>query len=78
MTTLKTIAKRNVAKMLETQSTFDVFHKLVKWYDLCSKGGNDEQFIIFCMNELGYVKCKSGGWMLDRQIATDAINNGLI
>ena len=63
MTTLQTIAKRNVAKMLETQTTFEVFNKLVQWYDLCSKGGNDEQFIIYCLNEIGYVKCKSAGFM---------------
>ena len=75
MTTLKTIAKRNVAKMLETQSTFDVFNKLVNCYDLCFKGGNDEQFIIYCLNELGYVKCNSGGFMLDREAASNAINN---
>jgi hypothetical protein len=62
MSVLKKIAVRNVSRLLETKSTFDLFNELTMMYDLAS--GNDKQLAEYMLNELGYTHCISGAWVL--------------
>ncbi len=64
MTTLEKIAKRNVSRLLETKSTFELLIDFTKLYDMTS--GNDRLLTEHMLNELGYTKA-SCGWILDRK-----------
>jgi hypothetical protein len=63
MSVLKKIAVRNVSRLLETKSKFDLFNKLIKMYDTLSPG-NDKQLVEYMLNELGYTHSISGAWIL--------------
>jgi hypothetical protein len=62
MSVLKKIAVRNVSRLLETKSKFDLFNDLIMMYDLAS--GNDKQLAEYMLNELGYTHSISGAWIL--------------
>lgn len=62
MKTLEKIAERNVNRLLETESVFDLFTKFSKMYDLSS--GNDKLLAEIMLNKIGYYKSDSGcGWI---------------
>jgi hypothetical protein len=65
MELLKKIAKRNVERMVDNgQDKFDLFNTFVNCYDKSSKThGTDRQLFEYMINELGWQKCKAGGWI---------------
>ena len=66
MQVLRKIAKRNVEKLLnEGHSIFELLNKFQSGYDKVSKThGTDHLLFEYMLNEIGYNKCKSGGWIL--------------
>ena len=69
MELLRKIAKRNVERLLNGGSTkFELLHKFIDSYDRCSKvSGTDHLLFEYMLNEIGYVKCESGGWSLNSE-----------